>query len=144
MELIRHFPAENVASALADWAWLPELEGTTALVASAFGDLFLEGPDGVWFLDTIEGTLTREWPHAAALQDALGSIEGQDRFLLMGLVQAAYDAGLEPSSDEVLSFKQPPTLGGAFDVANLQTIEFAAALRAAGQLHQGIKAQSPS
>lgn len=135
MELIRHFPANTLAAALAEWAWLPDLDGKTTLIASAFGDLFLQGSDGVWFLDTIEGTLTREWPHAAALQDALSTLEGQDRFLLLGLVQAAQDAGIEPAADQVLSFKQPPILGGLFEVANLQAADLGPTLAAGGQLH---------
>ena len=97
---------------------------------------------GEWTVEFRVGDGSKGWPEAApfdAILCAAAARDERDRAII-----AAYDAGLEPSSDEVLSFKQPPTLGGAFDVANLQTIEFAAALRAAGQLHQGIKAQSPS
>jgi hypothetical protein len=37
---------------------------------------------GYWFLDTIEGTLQRQWRNRDDLQSSLGSDEGQDKFLL--------------------------------------------------------------
>jgi len=136
MELTRHFPSEVLAAALEDWAWLPELAGKEPLVLSAFGDVFLTSEDGIWFLDTIEGTVTRQWDHAADLQDALNSIEGQDRYLLLGLVEAAADAGIEPDPSQVLAFKKAPILGGEFAVENLQVSDFKVALSLSGQLHR--------
>jgi hypothetical protein len=99
--------------------------------------------EGVWFLDTIEGTLTREWNNPAELQDALNTIEGEDRFLLGGLVHAASEAGIEPSESEVLSFKVPPILGGQFEADNVAACDFEVALSIAGQLHRQLKDVPP-
>ncbi len=143
MELIRHFPDELVAEALQDWLWLPELAELAPLAVSAFGDVFLYATDGVWFLDSIEGTLTREWDHPAALEDALNTIEGQDRYLLLGLVQAATEAGLEPGETQVLSFTVAPVLGGAFDPANVEVSDLLVALSVGGQLHRQLKDRPP-
>lgn len=143
MDLIKQFPAETVAEALEDWLWLDGLEGLAPLALSVFGDVFLYAPDGVWFLDTIQGTLTREWDHPAALQDALNTIEGQDRYLLLGLVQAATDAGVVPDDSQVLSFKVPPILGGAFEVDNLEASDLSVTLSIGGQLHRQIKDLPP-
>jgi hypothetical protein len=38
------------------------------LMTSAYGDVFLQGEDGVLFLDTVEGKLTREWDSTNDLQ----------------------------------------------------------------------------
>ena len=87
MQLIRQFAPETAAAALEEWLWLPGLDDLAPLAFSAFGDAFLYTAEGVWFLDTIEGTLTREWNNPAELQVALNTIEGEDRFLLGGLLR---------------------------------------------------------
>src|SRR5690348_798530 len=120
MELIRRFPAELLEQGLEDWQWLPDLAGKTPLVTSAFGDVFLEGHDGVWFLDTIEGRLSREWVSARSLQAQLNTVEGQDQFLLGGLAEAALRSGLDPREAQILSFKIPPVLGGEFVLDNVE------------------------
>jgi hypothetical protein len=55
MDLIRRFAPDLLSEALVDWQWLPGLAGQRPLVTLAFGDVFLQGNDGVWFLDTVEG-----------------------------------------------------------------------------------------
>lgn len=143
MDLIRQFPAEVLTEALQDWLWLRDLAELAPLAVSPFGDVILYAPDGVWFLDTIEGTVTREWDHPAALQDALNTLEGQDRYLLLGLLQQATDAGLEPDDSQVLSFKVPPMLGGAFEVDNIEVADLSVTLSIGGQVHRQIKDLPP-
>lgn len=143
MELIRQFAPDTAVAALTDWLWLPGLVDLAPLAFSAFGDAFLYAPDGVWFLDTIEGTLTREWNNPAEVQDALNTLEGEDRFLLGGLVHAAAEAGIEPSESEVLAFKVAPILGGAFEADNIAAYDFEVALSLAGQLHRQLKDLPP-
>lgn len=143
MDLIRRFPPQALAAALASWVWLPGLDGTRPIVASAFGDVFLQGRDGVWFLDTVDGTLTRQWEDTAALQDALNTPDGQGRFLLAGLVEDAHEAGIVPGEGEVLSFSQPPVLGGNVEVGNVEVCDLVVALSVAGQVHEQVKDLPP-
>ena len=143
MELIRRFPADVVASALQDWGWLADLSDKTPLVTSAFGDVFLQAPNGVWFLDTLEGKLTREWADVHELQEQLNTPGGQDRFLMAGVADDAYSAGLRPGDAQVLSFKVLPVLGGAIDVANLEIADLDVALSLTGQIHRQVKDLPP-
>lgn len=145
MELIRRFSPEDYARALGSWAWLgEEFSALTPRLATAFGDVFLEGPDGAfWFLDTVEGSLTRPWSSGAELQAALNTPEGQDRYLMVGLVEAAHEAGLAPAPDQALGFTVPPVLGGAFDPVNVELIDFVVSLGIAGQIHQQVKGLPP-
>jgi hypothetical protein len=143
MELIRRFPADVLAAALSDWQWLPELTGKQPLVTSAFGDVFLRGEDGVWFLDTVEGNVSRQWDSPNDLQQQLNTRDGQDRFLMAGLVETAVGAGLVAGQGEVLSFKVPPVLGGQFDVDNLDVTDLVVALSVAGQIHRQVKDLPP-
>ncbi len=138
MEFVRRFSDDLYTRALEDWQWLADLGGKTPIVASAFGDIFLRGADGVWFLDTLEGSLSRYWDATASLQEQLNTAEGQDRFLMTGLVAAATEKGLIPGDTQVLSFKVAPVLGGPIDVENLEVSDLVVALSVAGQIHRQV------
>ena len=139
MDLVRRFTPDLVDRALAEWQWLPDLVGKQPMATSAFGDVFLRANDGVWFLDTVEGTLTREWDSPEALQAQLNTADGQDRFLLAGLATAAFATGLAPDESEVLGFKIAPVLGGAFEPENVEVIDLVVSLSIAGQVHRQVK-----
>jgi hypothetical protein len=143
MDLIRRFSPDLLSEALADWQWLTELAGKQPLITSAFGDVFLQGNDGVWFLDTVEGKLSREWDDPAALQEQLNTVEGQDRYLMAGLAVAAFNTGLLPGDRQVLSFKIAPVLGGSFELQNIEVRHLIVTLSIAGQIHQQVKDLPP-
>jgi hypothetical protein len=79
MDMIRRFDADTFARGLEDWAWLMGGRDLQPIAASMFGDVFLQGGDGVWYLDALEGTLTLQWPDARALEAVLNTAEGQDQ-----------------------------------------------------------------
>jgi hypothetical protein len=56
--LTKTFPAATYSEALESWAWL-DLAHKVPVFASLFGDVFLQALDGYWFLDSLEGTVTR-------------------------------------------------------------------------------------
>ena len=112
-------------------------------MSSLFGDLFLVADDGYWFLDTIEGTLDRQWRNREELQSSLASDEGQDEFLLGGLAEAAHRSGLTLASNEVYDFAIPPILGGDFSVENIQARDFVVSVHIAGQLIQQVRDLPP-
>lgn len=125
------------------WAWLPGLHDEVPRLTSAFGDVFLQGEDGFWFLDTVEGTLTRRWTDGAALQSDINDRETQEQLLMPGLVAAAEALGIVPTDSEILTFKVPPVLGGSISVDNLEAADFIVTLDFAGQLHRQIKDLPP-
>jgi len=139
MDLIRRFSPDLLSEALSDWQWLPRLAGQRPLVTSAFGDVFLQGTDGVWFLDTVEGKLSREWDSPTSLQAELNTGDGQDRYLMAGLAMAAFNAGLLPNDRQVLSFKVMPALGGPLELQNIEVSDLVVTLSIAGQIHRQIK-----
>lgn len=122
---------------------MTELAGKVPRLTSMFGDVFLEGADGFWFLDTIEGTLTRRWPTAAALQADVNSAEAREQLLMPDLVSAAADAGLVPGEHEVLTFKIPPVLGGEITVSNLEALDYLVAMHISGEIHRQVKDLPP-
>lgn len=143
MELIRRFAPAQYAAALESWAWLGDLEGKQVVFASAFGDLFLQGADGFWFLDTVDGTLSRRWADAQSLQTEINTREVQDQYLMLGFVETADRAGLRPEPHEVLAFSVPPVLGGPMSFENVEVADFVVTLNVAGQIHEQVKDLPP-
>ena len=133
MLLTKVFRVDQYEAALESWGWIG-LEGRRPVLSSLFGDVFFKAPDGFWFLDTVEGTLTHRWADRDALQRDLDSDEGQDQYLLGGLAIAAEHNGLALGVDEVYDFVQPPILGGKFAVENMTTMDFVVSLHITGQL----------
>ena len=142
VELTRRFTERQYAEATQSWHWL-DLAGKTPLFTSAFGDIFFRAADGFWWLDTLEGTLTRPWRTAEHLQSELNTAEGQDQFLMTGLVHAAAQEGLVPGDDQIYDLIVSPVLGGPIDVANVSVIDFVVGVNIAGQLHDQVRGLPP-
>jgi hypothetical protein len=138
MDLTRTFTPEQFAAALESWQWIG-LQDLDPWFSTAFGDVFLLGDDGVYWLDICSGELTRPFASAEEAQTVLATDDGLDEYLLAGLVFAAAEAGITASGSNILDFKVPPVLGGDFEVANLRVTDFEVAVSLAGQLHEQIK-----
>jgi hypothetical protein len=93
MELTRSFTPEQSARGLESWQWI-SIGAKVPLFTSPFGDVFFRAEDGFWWLDTLEGSLTRDWANADALKTDLATSDGQDRYLLAGLAVGAESRGL--------------------------------------------------
>ncbi|PHS05255.1 MAG: hypothetical protein COA78_15430 [Blastopirellula sp.] len=138
MELIKKFTNEQYLSALSSWDWLP-LSGKSPFLANAFGDLFLEAKDGIYFLDKVDGTLEKISINKPELQKLLNTADGQERFLWLTVVKAVDSTGLIPGINEVYDFIINPVLGGEIDLPNINTTDFEVATNIAGQIHSQIK-----
>ena len=142
MILTKEFRPDQFASALASWSWL-DLRDKQPVMTSLFADVFFVAEDGWWFLDSLEGTLTRHWSTADDCRAEINTDDGQDRFLLGGLAASAHRSGLVLGVDEVYDFKVPPLLGGKFSVDNVTKMDFAVALNIGGQLVRQLKDLPP-
>jgi len=142
VDAIRTFTARQYAEALSSWTWL-DVVGKSAVCTSPFGDVFLEDDDGVWWLDTVDGTLTRRWVDRADFAAALSTADGQNEYLMAGLALAAEAAGLVPGPDEVYGFTVPPQLGGALEPENVEVVDFVVGLSITGQILHQIRDLAP-
>jgi Domain of unknown function (DUF1851) len=70
---------------------------------------------------------------------ALASEDGNNEYLLAGLVDRARERGLRLAPHEVYDFMTPPILGGEVDEINLRPASFVVALDIGGQIHEQIK-----
>jgi Domain of unknown function (DUF1851) len=142
VDLIRNFSPAQFTRALDSWDWIG-IGDKHPVFTSPFGDVFLQSPDGFWFLDTLEATLSRRWASADELKAALGTAEGQDRFLLAGLAVSAERAGIAPTATQVYGFKIAPVLGGEIGVDNIEAIDFVVSINILGQLHRQVRDLPP-
>lgn len=140
--LTKSFTPTQYESALASWTWL-DLSGKTPVLASLFGHVFLAAEDGYWFLESLEGTLTRRWPTSEAVNAELDSEAGQDELLLGALAESANERGLVLEDHEVYDFKVAPILGAGFGADNITKRDFVVALNLAGQLHGQLRTMPP-
>lgn len=140
MDLLRQFDPTTYQRALRAWRWLPDLAHARGpLVASTFGDVFLEGPDGIWRLDVVDGALSRSWSTVVEMRAEIATEDGQDQHLYGGLALAADRSGKVLADGQVYGFVIHPLLGGAFDLANVVTTDFVSWLTVCGQLHEQVQ-----
>jgi hypothetical protein len=142
VELTRSFTPEQFAQGLESWQWIG-IGAKTPRFTSPFGDVFFQAEDGIWFLDTLEGSLLRPWGSTSALKADLNTASGQDRYLLAGLAASAEHQGLTPAPGQVYGFNIPPVLGGKLDLANIEVIDFVVGLHIAGQIHDQVRTLPP-
>lgn len=140
--LTKSFSEADFDRALESWSWL-DLQNKTPIFTSLFGDVFFASPDGFWFLDSLEGTLTRSWSSRDEIQADLDSESGQDQYLLGGLAMAVEQGGIRLGPSQIYDFVIPPKLGGSFSVENVAAAEFVVAMNIAGQLLQQVKDLPP-
>src|SRR6185295_7270378 len=86
-------PRETIERALESWRWLP-IDRRDPVLVTAFGDIFFAGEDGVWFLDTLEGTFQRVCSTRGELEELLSTEEGEGRYCLAGFVERACREGM--------------------------------------------------
>ncbi|ELA7884033.1 DUF1851 domain-containing protein [Vibrio parahaemolyticus] len=128
----------DIRKGLTAWNWL-DFSDKTFVTANLFGDMFLESSEGIYFFDTLEGTLTVIATDQNELQSLLNTKQGQEQLLMVSLVSEALANKLILSENECYDFIIPPCLGGELSVDNLQLMPFLSKLVAAGSIYSQIK-----
>lgn len=133
---------EDIARALESWGWLP-IQSKKPVLVTAFGDIFLESSEGIWFLDTLEGNLVRVGDTIADLKNLLATEEAENHYLFAGFVERAQNEGMLLEGAECYDFKVNPIVGGKIEYENIEPRNFVVAVNIAGQLHEQTRAMLP-
>jgi hypothetical protein len=133
---------DKIAAALESWQWLP-IANKQAAVVTSFGDLFFQDDDGIWFLDTLGGSLERVCDSLEDLEAILNTADGQNQYLLAGLVLDATERGLSLEPGQCYDFAVNPVLGGELEIDNVEVQDFVVAVNIAGQIHEQCKDLPP-
>lgn len=91
----------------------------------------------------IGASLKRACTSFDELRNILNTEEGQDHYLLAGLVLSATDRGLLLDSNQCYDFTISPILGGKLDIDNVEIQDFVVAVNIAGQIHHQCKDLPP-
>ena len=134
--------SEEITEGLEAWSWLP-IEEKSPIAVTAFGDVFLESPEGVWFLDTLEGTFNKIANNESEMQEILNTQEGQHHFLMIGLVDDALNEGMALEEGQCYGFKTNPIMGGPIELENMEIRDFLVSLYVSGQIHEQLKDLPP-
>ena len=126
---------DDIMRALDSWKWLP-VESKQPILVTAFGDIFFSADDGIWFLDTLEGNLSRVCDTREELAAILQTEDGEDHYLFAGFVERAQREGLCLGDGECYDFKVNPMIGGKIEYENIESRNFVVAVSIAGQLHE--------
>lgn len=133
---------EDIHDALESWDWM-DFSDKTPFITTCFGDVFFESKEGIYFLDSIGGSLDKVAASKAELQDILNTEDGQDHYLMAGLVVLARESGLLLEDGECYDFKISPALSGPLELSNIQKMSFKVSLHISGQLMKQIKDLPP-
>jgi hypothetical protein len=133
---------EEISEGLEAWSWLP-IDEKLPIAVTAFGDMFLESSEGIWFLDTLEGSFNKIASSGPELEAILKTQEGQRHFLLIGLVDRALEEGMTLDEGQCYDFKTNPILGGPIEYENMEIRDFVVSLYVSGKIHEQIKDLPP-
>ena len=139
----RRYIAETTVSGsevLDDWRSLVGRELELWCVTKAGDALLRSATDGsMHFLDVISGEVERVADDEAAFEEAVSSPANADRWLMREVVEGQAALGMMPGTDECLSFKIPPAIGGQLTPENLETCNVPVHFSISGQIHRQIK-----
>jgi hypothetical protein len=129
---------------LDDWRWLtgPDLR---LWIITKLGDAMLTDPanGSVHFLDTISGTLTQVASSTEAFQSVAQLSGDAEKWFMPDIVDGQAAMGMRPNTDECISFKHPPILGGKLSPDNFETCSVLVHFSLAGQIHKQVKDLPP-
>ena len=125
---------------LSEWRWLtgPDLQLWHVTKA---GDAFLrdQSNGAIYFLDIMNGNVERIAPSESSFEEAVTVPENAERWLMPAIVDGQAVLGMKPGTNQCLSFKHPPVLGGQLDPDNFETCDVLVHFSIAGQIHRQVK-----
>ena len=134
--------AGRLRNALASWQWIGIADKKPVLV-TAFADVFLRARDGIWFLDTIAGTLAHVCPTRRHLDKLLATAEGREQYLRASLIDQALNEKRKLGEGQCYEFRKQPILGGEYELANVERMNFVVSLHIRGQMHDQLQHHAP-
>ena len=129
---------QEIIDGLEPWDWI-DFEGKNPIAVTAFGDIFFDSSQGIFFLDTVSGQLDYVCQTKSDLEQLLNTRDGQDHYLMSELVLLARDNGLMLQDGQCYEFIIHPMLNGEIEISNLQVMDFKISLHITGQLVKQIK-----
>lgn len=129
----------NLDALLDEWSWaLPE--PLHPVLLTALGDVFAQGESkAVFFIDTVEGTVTKVAETGAAFQSMLTEEQFVDDHFFPSRIAELREAEIFLYPQQVYSHQKPLVLGGEDDIDNVEVTDVSVHLSILGQIHRQVK-----
>ena len=138
---LQHLDGERLVD---DWRWLI---GTSKqpILLSAIGDAFVQDQEdgAVYLLDTAAGSCTLVADDEQHLRELLNDPDWVTNHLAVHVVADFLRNGLRLEPGQVYSWKQPPALGGEYELANAEVSDIGVHFSVTGQIHRQIQNLPP-
>ena len=127
------------ADLLDDWKWLVPSTATVWLM-NRFAELVLVLEDGgVSYLETSAGALRTIARDGEEFIVRIDEGNNANDWLMIPLVDHCVAAGMILGANQCYGFKTAPTLGGQYEIANIERSDISVYLPLMGQIHEQIK-----
>ena len=135
------FSEINIPELYSHWSWLFDFtEPIRPLMMSTFGDLFFQKKDmKVYFIDTIEGTLSEFAESESEFIKLINTPENIENFLLSNLVLTLIENNKILTKGKSYSFEIPMILGGKETTDNVEISDLVVWVSIIGQIHKQVK-----
>lgn len=129
------FDKNDVASLYSDWKGILDPQTIAEpLLMNSFGDLLYKQLDGaVYFLDTLEGTITKFAEDESDMITKLTISDNQNNYLSSEMVTLLRERGLVLNSNELYIYVPHPSFTGTIDMNTIQIMSMDAVLSLNGQ-----------
>lgn len=124
---------------LSSWQWrIADMRGV--VIVTVWGDIFFEGnDDGIYWLQTDDGSLTKVAESNEHFQSMLKDKSNIDNWFMPSLLEELYNSGKTLKEDEVFSRQKSPVIGGDYSLANIVPCSMSVHFTFAGQICEQIK-----
>ena len=124
---------------LDDWKWLIPSTATVWLM-NRFAELVLVFEDGsVSYLETSAGALRNIARDREEFIVRIDEGDNANEWLMIPLVDRCVTAGMILGANQCYGFKTAPTLGGQYEIANVELSDISVYLALMGQIHEQIR-----
>ena len=124
---------------LADWKWLVPTTASVWLM-NRFAELVLVREDGsVAYLETSTGVLRTIARDREEFIVSIDQGNNANEWLMIPLVDQCVAAGMALGANQCYGFITAPTLGGQYNISNVERLDMAVYLSLMGQIHEQIE-----
>lgn len=143
-DLTVNFRHLNPETLLEDWRWLIGPRKFPILLA-AIGDAFVQDADdnSVHLVSVAAGEMVQVGADPEEFRRLLGQKEFVVDYLAVQVIGELIRAGMRLGPGQIYSYKQPPVLGGAFVLENIEPADIAVHFSLSGQIHEQVRGLPP-
>ncbi len=138
-ELLVSAHGVDTEALLEDWRWLVG-HGMAVVLITAMGDLFLVDTDGrVYWLRACIGELFFAGSSLKEFKASAQEMENAKKWFMPHVVGQLMEVGMTLGPGKCYTFIKPPSLGGEFEIENIEVASLRVHFGMMGKIHEKLK-----